>query len=299
LLAADSGLNSPQAAALLRQWPPGAGSVIAQSSNWKAAYFQHRRDFASPAALQDLRVRRALAHALDKPAINDAVHEGQDLIAESMFPPTSPLGRAANAAATKYPLDLQKSAQLMAEAGFTRGSDRIYTSPSGGRLTAELMASAGGATEMAAVASGWRQAGFEFHESATPAALAQDVRYRSTFSGIQISTSALGERGFQSLVSTNIPGPENNWRRGASSAAYAGYASPAMDRLVAAYATALALPDRIRAAVDIATQFDADFPAIPMFYPTSPWAFVSDLTGPVSSAPESNMAWNIHEWQLR
>jgi peptide/nickel transport system substrate-binding protein len=299
LLAADSGLNPPQAAELLRQWPTRAGSVISQSRNWKAAHFQNRPEFASPAALQDLRVRKALAYVLDKPAINDAIHDGQELFSDTMFPPTSALGRAANAAVTKYPVDLQKSAQLVAEAGFTRGSDGIYTSPTGARLSAEIMTSAGGATEMAAVASGWRQAGFEFHESATPAALAQDRRYRSTFSGVQIITSALGERGIISLASTSIPGPENNWRSVGSAATYAGYSSPAMDRLVAAYSTALAAPDRIQAAVEIAKLHNNDFPAIPMFFPTAPWVFASNLRGPMSAGPDSNMAWNIHEWELK
>jgi ABC-type transport system substrate-binding protein len=187
----------------------------------------------------------------------------------------------------------------MAEAGFTKGSDGIYTSPAAGRFTAELMASAGGATEMAAVASGWRQAGFEFQENATPAALAQDVRHRSTFPGVQIITSALGERGIISLASANIPGPENNWRSGGSSNSYPGYTSPAIERLVAAYSTALVRSDRIRAAVEIAKQLDTDFPAIPLFFPTALWVHSSNVSGPLSAAEESNIAWNMHEWILK
>src|SRR5439155_11577869 len=206
------------------------------------------------------------------------------------------LGRAVDVAVTKYPLDLKQSTQLMAEAGFTRGSDGIYTSPSGGRLSAELMASAGEATELSALASGWRQAGFELQESATPAALAQDVKYRSTFSGIQTITSGLGERGIISLVATNIPVPENNWRASGSSNSYAGYSSPAMDRLVSAYSTTLAQPDRIRVAVDIGKLHNADFPAISLFFPTAPWVFTANLSGPTQVTEYGNMAWNNHQW---
>jgi ABC-type transport system substrate-binding protein len=244
-------------------------------------------------------VRRALAHTLDKPGINAALYDGQYLVADSVFPPTSEIGRAADAAIVKHPYDLQRSAQLMAEAGFSRGSDGIYVSPSGARVSAELMASAGGATEMQAVASGWRQAGFEFQESATPPALAQDVRYRSTFSGVQIITSSLGESSLINMVSSNIPGPENNWRSTGDSMSYGGYTRPEMDRLVAAYSTALVRSDRIRTAVEIAKLHNSDIPAIPMFFPTSPWVFTADLSGPKSAATESNMAWNVHQWVLK
>lgn len=299
--AADTGLNSQQAAELLRQWPSGAGSAVSQASLWRAAHFQARPDFVSPAALQDLRVRQALAYAVDKPGINALIYNGQYLIADSMFPGTSELGRAVDAAIVKYPLDLRQSAQLMAEAGFSRGSDGVYTSPSGARFSAEIKTAAGADSEaeMSAVASGWRQAGFDFAESTTPAALAQDVRARSTFPGVQIITAAQGESGVISMVSTNIPRPENNWRAGGTSSSYAGYSNPEMDRLVAAFASALAPPDRIRAAVDIAKLHNGDFPAISLFFPAQPWVFTSDLTGPKPAAPESNQAWNIHEWEFK
>ncbi|HZT06120.1 MAG TPA: ABC transporter substrate-binding protein [Chloroflexota bacterium] len=297
LLAADSGVNEQQAAELLRQWP-GAKS-FSQAALWQAVHFQSRPEFASPPALQDLRVRRALAYAVDKAAINDVVFEGWFLISDSMFPPTGEVGKAANAAVTKYSLDLKQSAQLMGEAGFTKGADGVYASPSAGRLSAELMISAGGQTLMTAVASGWRQAGYEIEESATPAALAQDVQTRSSFPGMQIITSALGESGIINMTTNNIPRPENNWRSGGSSVSYAGYATPEMDRLVAAYATALAPQDRIQAAVNIAKQVDHDFPAIPLFFPTTVWVYASKLSGPKSTTTESNLAWNVQDWELQ
>ena len=152
---------------------------------------------------------------------------------------------------------------------------------------------------MSAAASGWRQAGFDFQEATTPAALAQDVRARSTFPGIQLITAALGESGIINMATHNVPRPENNWRSGGSSASYAGYSNPEMDRLTAAFATALAPPDRIRAAVDIARLHNSDFPAISLFFPTQPWVFTSDLTGPRSGAAETNLGWNIHEWDFK
>ena len=52
-LAADNGLPPPQVAILLQQWPAGSGSAVLYANQWRAAHFQHRPDFVSPAALQD------------------------------------------------------------------------------------------------------------------------------------------------------------------------------------------------------------------------------------------------------
>ena len=107
-LAADNGLPPPQVAILLQQWPAGSGSAVLYANQWRAAHFQHRPDFVSPAALQDPRVRKAFAYAVDKPGVDEVVYGGQFVIADSIFSPTSDLGRAADAAVTKYPLDLRQ-----------------------------------------------------------------------------------------------------------------------------------------------------------------------------------------------
>jgi peptide/nickel transport system substrate-binding protein len=295
-LAADNALPPPQVAMLMQQWPPGTGSAVLYANQWRAAHFQHRSDFVNPPALQDPRVRKALAHAVDKPGIDELVYSGQFTIADSIFSPTSDLGKAADAALTKYPFDLQRTAQLMGEAGFARGGDGVYTSPSGGRFSAEVKTN--GATdneaEMSAVASGWRQAGFDFREAVLPAIQAQDTQARSVFPGLYIYSGNVGEGGITGWSSANIPRPENEWRGGS----YDGYSSPDMDRLITAFTTALGVSDRINVAVEIAKVYSAELPSISLFFPTQPWVFTADLTGPKLVASEGNVAWNMQEWEF-
>lgn len=295
--AADNGLPPPQAATLLQQWPPGAASVVQYANQWRAAHFQFRPDFVSPAYLKDARVRKGLAYAADRATINGLVYDGQFPVADSFFSPTSELGRAVDAAITKYPFDLRQSAQLLGEAGFTKGSDGFYTSPTAGRFSAELKTNGGpdNEAEMSALASGWRQAGFDFHEAVLPAVQAQDNQVRASFPGAYIHSTNVGVGQIATMASTNIPRPENQWR----GASYDGYSTPEMDRLISAFTTALALVDRIRLAVDIAKLYGSDLPAISLFFPTQPWVFTSDLTGPQAAASESNVAWNIHEWEFK
>jgi peptide/nickel transport system substrate-binding protein len=295
--AADNGLPPPQAATLLRQLPPGAASVVQFPNQWRAAHVQFRPDFVSPAALQDARVRKALAHSADRAGVNGLVYDGQFPIADSFFSPASAFGQAVDAAITKYPFDLRLSEQLMGEAGFTKGSDGVYTSPTAGRFSAEVKTNGGpdNEAEMSAVASGWRQAGFDFREAVLPAVQAQDTQARASFPGVYIYSGNVGVGQIANMASTTIPRPENQWRGGS----YDGYANADMDRLIAGFTTALATTDRIRQAVEIAKLYSSDLPAISLFFPTQPWVFTSDLTGPRPAASESNVAWNIHEWQFK
>jgi len=193
-------------------------------------------------------------------------------------------------------LDLRQSGQLMTDAGFSKGSDGFYTRSSEGRFSVEVKTN--GATdneaEMSAIASGWRQAGFDMHEAVLPAVQAQDTQARASFPGLYIYSGNVGEGGINGMSSVNVPRPENNWR----GASYDGYASADMDRLIEAFNTALAPADRTRVAVEIAKLSSTDLPAISLFFPTQPCVFTSDLTGPKLVAAESNVSWNIQEWEF-
>src|SRR4030095_15958403 len=110
----------------------------------------------------DLRVRKALAHAVDRQGLNDAVYGGGAKNAEAMVPPPPIYGPAVEAALARYPLDVRRVEQLMQEAGFAR-SGGTFAREGEGRLTLEVKTNAGvdNETEMHILASGWRDAGFD------------------------------------------------------------------------------------------------------------------------------------------
>ena len=292
------GLPVGQTSILMRQWPAGRGAMIPYSNSWTSPYFQGRPEMLSPAALQDRRVRQALAHALDRASLNEAIYEGQLPLADSLFPNNSELGRGANEGAIKYPFDLGRSAQLMTEAGFIKPpGGEFYVGPSGERFTPDLRG--GTSTDQdkltTAMASAWRQAGFDFTQSVLPTALVQDVQAKSSYPGLLISSRGGGEGGLNSMGTSQIPNPESQWR----GRAWEGYSNPEFDRLIAAFSAALDPADRIRFARDIARVYTTDLVSIPLFFNVSPWVFTSDLTGPKLRSASSNPSWNIHEWELR
>jgi len=294
-LAGDQALPLPQATALLRRWPAGEGAMVLQLTSWLATHFQGRRELASPAALWDRRVRRALAYAVDRPGINDALFEGQLPIVSSWFPPTSDLGRAVEAAAPKYPFDLARSTQLMAEAGFTRGRSGFYADPRGEEFTVEVRTdSARNVQTQSALASGWRHASFDFQEMVIPPSQAQDLQLKSSYPGLLLSSIGAGEIGLNGMGTDNIAGPENQWR----GSAWDGHSNPEFDRLIGVFGAALDPSERTRAAVEIVRMYDSDMPAISLFFSINSTVFVSDLSGPLRRPAESNVSWNLHEWHF-
>ncbi|MBM2811569.1 MAG: hypothetical protein HW416_2328 [Chloroflexi bacterium] len=291
-------LGREQLLTLRRDWEArGKGKVLRESREWGATHFQLRPEFVSPSALLDSRVRKALAHSLDKQALNDVLYEGEGTPATSMFSPLSAFGQAADVSAVKYPYDVQRSEQLMADAGHQRGLDGLFAGPSGERLSAELKTNAGPTSEaeVLIMANGWRQAGFAIQESVLPAALSRNAEVRATFPSMFTYTSTPGDLGMVEFVQRRIPTAENRWLGGNR----AGWSDPRYEVLAASFNTTLDQNERQRQVTQMVAIFTEALPANSLFFRTSTVAYVAGLQGPTSVASESNVGWNVHTWVLQ
>lgn len=99
--------------------------------------FNHRT-----AALQDLRVRQAINHAIDREALIDAAWGGKGTLIGSMVPPTDPWYEDL---ADTYPYDPDKARELLTEAGLAAGltlrlrvPNLPYGPPAGRFIAAQL-----------------------------------------------------------------------------------------------------------------------------------------------------------------
>ncbi len=295
-LSADTSLRLEQASTLKREWAPrNAGVILLHPNQWRSTVFQFRPDVAVPRAILDQRVRKALAHAVEKEAINETIYQGDGVYSDFMISPSSEWGPALEPAVVKYPYDLRRGEQLMLEAGYTRGADGIFSHPSEGRFAAELKtnAAADNEAEMAIMASGWRQAGFSIQEAVLPAALAQDGLARSTFPGLFTNNVGVGETTLGSFTSSSLARQENGWRGSNRN----GWLNPEYDRLAEAFGTTLDRTERAQQVARMAHLFTDDVGAISLFFRTQPWAHAAALKGLQVVAPESNMAWNAHQWE--
>lgn len=305
LLAGESHLSLPnaiflqQGVVLKREWGPrSAGSVIVVPVQWRRAEVQHRPEYASPRAILDVRVRRALAHAIDRHALNDAVFEGEGIVTDSPIPAAVEYYAEVDGAIAKYPYDLRRTEQLMAEAGWTRAPDGVFTSPTEGRFSMEAKenATADLATELAIMASGLRQAGFDVRETLVSLSQARDGEIRGAFPSIYVAGGGVGERGvLPHYISATISKPDNRWvgrNRG-------GWSNAEYDRLFEAFSTTLDRVARARQVAQMMALFTEDLGAISLYFNPIVVGHVAALRGPEAYAPESGATWNIHHWAWR
>jgi len=96
-----------------------AGLKVLTADNTSYTYLGWRQDVAP---FTDLRVRRALNHAVDVPSMIKEVLQGYAAPASGQFPPSS---WAYDASVKPYAYDPAKAKALLAEAGFKPGADGI------------------------------------------------------------------------------------------------------------------------------------------------------------------------------
>jgi ABC-type transport system substrate-binding protein len=156
--------------------------------------FQFRPDYVRPSALLDPTVRKALAHSLDKTTLTESLLEGLGNPADTFEPPPGSDGYdAVQRGITRYPFDRRRAEQLFNAAGFQKGGDGFYVGQAG-RLDPDVRGRVGQEDQEAAiVADGWRRAGVDASLSIVTAAQSSNQEFRSTFSGLSLAQTSMGE----------------------------------------------------------------------------------------------------------
>jgi peptide/nickel transport system substrate-binding protein len=298
-LAIDDSIRFQQGIVLRREWAPrNTGSLVINPTQWRYTYAQLNPDLARPRTLTDVRVRRALAHTIDKQGLNEGLFEGEGMMTDTMIPPMAPYFAAVDRAIAKYPYDVRRAEQLMAEAGYTKGADGTFTHPSEGRFASEvkILASPHNNTESAIMAAGWRQAGFDVQEAAFTAAQGSDAQARATFPGMHTtSASTLGEGQLVINHSSQIPTAQRGWRGSNRS----GWSNPEYDRLFDTFNTTLDRERRNELVVDMTRVYSEDVPGFSLYFGLAVLAHVAGLQGPGEVVPETDVSWDIHRWDWR
>lgn len=292
-VALSNALPFQQGVILQREWAARGGGTIRPFPSLTAPIrrteHQLHPDRLDPGsrALLDVRVRKALAHAVDRRALNDAIFEGEGVMADSPVPFTLDYFPEVDRAIVKYPHDLRRTEQLMADAGYNKGPDGFYMSPVQGRFTPEIKVIAGPQNEagMAIMADGWRRAGFDFREGVLPAAQARDQQVRVMFSSMFSTDGGL----LEGLGTTGIPTPESRWNGNNRSS----WSNAAFDALVDLWNTTLNRTDRNGHMVEMARIYSDELPSTPMWYVLNLTAHVAAVQGPRREAD------SIHTWEFR
>jgi peptide/nickel transport system substrate-binding protein len=297
-IAIDDSLRSNEAAVLKQSWQPtNGGSVVVVPGQWRRSEPQLRPEYATPRAITDVRARRALAHAVDRAALAEALFGADGLPADSFIVPGPAYYQELDRTISKYPYDPRTSEALMGQVGWTRGPDGIFVHPEQGRFTSELKANASSQSdrETLIVTASLQAAGFDLRPVSVPPAQSRLGEVRATFPTLYSGNGTVGERALLNLPSTQIPTAENRW----VGSNRAGWASAEYDRLFDAYSSTLDRQERDRQVIGMLKVYTEDVGAISLFYDLKVVPHVSALVGPRDYAPETQVTWNAFEWAWR
>jgi peptide/nickel transport system substrate-binding protein len=297
-LTGDAAARLSQVPLLKQQWlPSGGGQVHLHVNQYRAVYLQLRPEQLEQRALLEHRVRAALFHAMERQAISDSVYGGEAIPGDFLIAPLTELGRAADRATVKYPYDLRRGEQLMAEAGYSRGPDGIFTHPTAGRLafTVVTQSASDNNAEIAVLADGWQRAGFAAEQRLLSGPAARQPEVLASFPAMLINSTSANIGLIDDFRSSAIPTRENRWngsnRGGWSHAGYTGLAE--------AFATTLDSGERTERIGQMARIFSEELPAFTLFYRSVVFAHSTALTGVMNAPADSTVPWNIHEWEHR
>jgi len=125
-------LHGEEGLTLERVWAENnGGRVIWETDIAKGQELQMRPEFAVPTELAtDVRVRQALAFAIDRATLTEVITVGKGLLREVYtHPNTDYYDTVLRTVQTRYAYDPRRVEQLLQQAGFTRGSDGFWLSP--------------------------------------------------------------------------------------------------------------------------------------------------------------------------
>lgn len=271
------------------------GSLLFITTATTTAIPQFRPDYLKAPGLLDIRVRRAIAHAIDRDALNEALYEGQAPIPISFVKPTASHHGEVDRAITKYPYDPARTEQLMSEAGYARGRDGVFVDAAGERFRPELLVSGSAPREqiLSILLTSWRPAGIDAAGMIAGPALERDQEARATFPGIFVTGTGLTVEStpLANHATQGIPSAANRW----SGPNSGGWSDARFDQLWERYNTTLVRTEQIDALVQMLKIHSDQMPSFPLNYNINVVSHLATLKGPQGD----QFHWNIHEWELK
>ncbi len=298
--ATDRTIRFEQAQVLRQRWGTAGGTAILTPAQPRFLAVQQRAEYANPRLLLDLRGRQAMAHAMDRNALNEGIFVGQGAPTETLITPYFEAYQDVERGIVKYPFDPRQVEQLLNESGYAKGSDGFFAN-AGGRFSVGYLQEAGDQTqrEMAIITDTWRQVGIDSQATVMSSTQLRDYQVRDTYPGVYASAMGGavkgGTKNLSNWVSSQIGTAANRW----AGANYSGWSNPDYDRLYDQFSSTLDSAERNRQVVQMARHISEEVAVIMLFFNFNVSAHSSAVTGPDSKAFDTLVDWNIDQWQMR
>lgn len=279
---------------LLKEQMRGGGDIVTMKAGVRLGEYQLGPSGHPP--LKDLRVRRGIAHAVDRQQLVDVLWFSLTSPADMFLQPDFPAFAAADRVITKYPYDQNRALRLFEEAGWTKGASGILQNPAGERFKLGLRSldRADYVKEVQILEQAFQAVGVEAEIDFYTRAMQNDREYRAKFPGLAFGGGAgslTGKVGISGYSAVNIPSEANRWAGGNRGA----YSNPAAEELIARYDLTVDSTRRDAILVDFLKILTADLPVLAMYYVLDVYAVRTGLNGVAPSRPgEAYTTANAH-----
>jgi len=299
----DGELRGMQPKAVLaakRQWEQQGKKpwVALESVGARAVEIQYRDQ--KYRELQDPRTRRALAMAIDRQTIGDAVYDTTAERADFVVPPEDPRYQWLKSSLSVYPYDQRQALELLAQVGWTRNAGGNLVNAVGEQISVGMMTTDGAqwVQTQEINADAWRALGMTVEETVLPTARSRDREVLATFPTFNGAFYGLNYLQAPRLyLSAECASAENRW----TGANRGCYQNSELDRAAQPILTAIDPLQQQRLWADFARTYSDQLPSIPLYY--VPWAtiFREGVTGPKGASwrAGSSSTWNIAEWDVQ
>ena len=228
--------------------------------------------------LQDVRVRRALIHGLDREKLNQQLFAGRQPVAHTSV---SPLDWVFSDDAPRYAYDRDKAAALLDDAGWSTLKGGIRHNAAGEKLSLSLMTTAGNRSRelvQQVLQSQWRALGIDVRIRNEPARVffGQTVTRRK-FPGLAMFAWISSPENVPrtTLHSEHIPSEENNY----SGQNYTGFRNAEMDELLDRIEVELDREKRRVLWMRLQEIYANELPVIPLYFRANAYILPKWLKG--------------------
>ncbi len=286
-----------QAGAEIRgQWDrTGEGRLVYDAAWFRNIQVQLEPSRVRPAALLDVRVRRALEHTIDRVSIAEVLSGGNAPAIETVMGPSHPLKARTYDAIAKYPFDRARAAALLQEVGWNKRGEALVGA-NGEQLALELRipALSDNETEARIISNDWSQLGIDVSQLVYNQR-SVDREYGATFPGLNQTAFRLDlPTELFRLTSTECAVPDDGYfgrNRGC-------WANADYDRAVRTAITSLDREERSAATIQALKVLSEELPVLHTSYSVDNIAVRKGLIGPGTIWPaQRGHTWNIHEWR--
>jgi len=291
-------INFPQMLELQQEWgTSNRGTAGLTAASFNAIYLQHRPEYANPRAILDVRVHKALAYGIDKQTFSETIWSGKLLPLDTIFDPNTDYYPVIDRAITKYSYDPRMSERLMTEAGYTKGPDGYFASPTEGKLGFSI-AAPNIRPEPPVLAANWRQVGFDMAETPLSPTQIVDAQIRATQPTMYLNAASAAEVQQTAVYKgSEIMTAERGWR----GENVPGWRNAEYDRLLDALYSTLDQNERVQQRAQMAKILSDELPSIVLTGNPNMHAYLASVKNVSPTTPPltiGRFTWNIEKWEL-